>query len=100
MHVITGGALRGYWERPGRGGAEQLLRAWYSEACRAAWREPADIKARYGGASFLGPATVAFSLGGASIRLVAEVNYGVGVVLVRFVGSAEEFASAWGRAVA
>lgn len=100
MRVITGGALRGYWERPGRSGAEQPLKAWYAEVRQAAWSGPADVGTRYRSAMFISPGMVAFVLGGGSIRLVAEVNYGVGVVLVRFVGSAEEFASAWGRAVA
>jgi mRNA interferase HigB len=100
MHVITGGTLEDYWERPGRKEAEQPLKSWYAEARQATWKGPADVRAAYGSAAMLPGGLVSFAFCGGGHRLVAVVNYGVGVVLVRFVGTDEEFAAAWGRAAA
>jgi mRNA interferase HigB len=91
MRVITRGALQRYWERPGRGDAEEPLRAWYAEAKSAAWKSPADIKARYRSASFVGDNRVVFNVGGNKHRLVVHVNYGLGIVLIKFVGSHGEY---------
>ncbi len=100
MRVITGGALRRYWELPDCSEAEQPLKAWYAETVRASWKGSADIAELHRSVTFFGHGLAAFALSGGSIRLVAEVNYPIGIVFVRFIGSAEELASAWGRAVA
>lgn len=91
MHVITKGALQAYWTRPGRGDAEEPLKAWYAEAKSASWKTPADIKAVYPSASIVADNRVVFNVGGNKHRLVVHVNYGVGVILVKFVGSHREY---------
>lgn len=91
MRVITRGALQTYWERPGRGDAEEPLRAWYAEAKAAGWKSPADIKARYRSASFVGDNRVVFNIGGNKHRLVVHMNYALGIVLIKFVGSHREY---------
>lgn len=91
MRVITRGALQTYWERPGHEDAEDPLKAWYAEAKSAAWRSPADIKARYRSASFVSDNRVIFNIGGNKHRLVVHLNYGLGLVLIKFVGSHAEY---------
>jgi mRNA interferase HigB len=91
MRVITKGALQTYWERPGRADAEEPLKAWYAEVKSAAWKSPADIKARYRSASFVGDNRVIFNIGGNKHRLVVHLNYGLGIVLIKFVGSHAEY---------
>lgn len=91
MRVITKGALQEYWERPGREDAEDPLKAWYAEANSAAWRSPANIKARYRSASFVSDNRVVFNIGGNKHRLVVHLNYGLGIVLIKFVGSHAEY---------
>jgi len=91
MRVITKGALQRYWEAPGREDAEEPLRAWFAEAKAAAWKAPADIKARYRSASFIAGNRVVFNIGGNKHRLVVHVNYGFGIVLIKFVGSHAEY---------
>lgn len=91
MRVITKGALQKYWDTPGREDAEQPLKAWYAEAKTAAWKSPAQIKARYRSASFVGDNRVVFNIGGNKHRLVVHVNYGLGIVLIKFVGSHAEY---------
>jgi mRNA interferase HigB len=100
MHVIDGGKLRQYYKRAGREEAEQPLKAWHLEARQADWRAPADIAARYRSAVFFGQNLVAFAMVEGVHRLVTKINYPAGVVLVQFVGSAAEYASIWGKAVA
>jgi mRNA interferase HigB len=91
MRVITKGALQAYRGQPGRGDAEEPLKAWYAEAKKAAWKTPADIKARYRSASFVADNRVVFNIGGNKHRLVVHVNYGLGVLLIKFVGSHSEY---------
>jgi len=91
MRVITKGALQRYWDTPGREDDEQPLKAWYAEAKTAAWKSPAQIKARYRSASFVGDNRVVFNIGGNKHRLVVHVNYGLGIVLIKFVGSHAEY---------
>lgn len=91
MRVITKGALQAYWSRPGREDAEDALRAWYAEARKAAWKTPADIKAKYRSASFVADNRVVFNIAGNKHRLVVHVNYELGVMLVKFVGSHAEY---------
>lgn len=91
MRVIMRRALQKYWERPGRKDAEEPLMAWFAEANSAAWRSPADIKARYRSASFVSDNRVVFNIGGNKHRLVVYVNYERGIVLIKFVGSHVEY---------
>ena len=91
MRVIARRTLREFWERPGHRDAEQPLRAWFAEARRATWRGPAEIKATYRNASFVGNDRVVFNVGGNKYRLVVAVKYSARIVFVRFVGTHEEY---------
>ena len=91
MRVITKGALQTYWERRGRGDAEQPLKAWYAEASKATWKSPEDIKARYRSASFVADNRVVFNIAGNKHRLVVHLNYDLGIVLVKFIGTHREY---------
>lgn len=91
MRVITRDALQTYWERSGREDAQEPLRAWHAEAKSADWKSPADIKARYRSASFVGANRVVFNIGGNKHRLVVHVSYGLGIVLIKFVGTHSEY---------
>ena len=51
MRIIAKTALRKFWED--HPDAEQPLRAWHAEAKAAAWKTPADVKAKYRSASIL-----------------------------------------------
>jgi mRNA interferase HigB len=64
MHVIAKRTLRECWKQPGHQDADQPLKAWYAEGGRAAWRTPADVKAKYGSASLLPNGRVVFNMGG------------------------------------
>lgn len=89
MRVIALRTLREFWTE--HGDAEQPLRAWYSEASTSDWAGPADIKARYASASFLGDNRVVLNIGGNKYRLIVAIRYEAKVVYVRFVGTHAEY---------
>jgi mRNA interferase HigB len=86
MRVIARSTLQSHWEMSGREDSEGPLKAWFAEARKARWKDPADIKAKYRAASFLADNRVVFNIGGNKYRLVVHVNYEIAVVLVKFVG--------------
>jgi len=89
MRVIAKRALRDFWkEKPD---AEEQLKAWHAEAKAADWRNPADIKAKYGTASILKNGRVVFNICGNRYRLVVWINYCAKVVYVRFIGTHKEY---------
>ena len=45
MRVLAKKTLREFWEK--HKDAEQSLKAWYSEASKANWKTPHDIKKEY-----------------------------------------------------
>lgn len=71
--------------------AEQALLAWHSEAAKANWKTPQNIKDQYASASFIGRNRVAFNIKGNDFRLIVAVAYQIGVVYVKFVGTHAEY---------
>lgn len=91
MRIIARRTIREHWEKPGRADSEQPLKAWVREVANASWGTPADIKAAYRSASFVGDNRVVFNIGGRKYRLVVHVNYEAKIVFVKFVGTHEEY---------
>lgn len=89
MRVIAVSTLRAFWQR--HPDAEQPLKAWFAEATQAAWRQPADIKARFRSASILKNRRVVFNIKGNDYRLVVAVRYELGLMYVRFVGTHRQY---------
>ena len=89
MRVIAKSTLREFWERHPE--AERPFRAWHTEAKAAAWRKPADVKARYAAASILKNGRIVFNVGGNKYRLVAWINFRAQIVYIRFVGTHPEY---------
>ena len=89
MRVIAVSTLRVFWER--YPDAEQPLNAWYEEATRASWSQPADIKAQYRSASVLKNRRVVFNIKGNDYRLIVAVAYKLQIVYVKFVGTHKEY---------
>ena len=89
MRIISRRTLREFWER--HPDARQALQAWYSDAKRAVWKRPADIKEVYRNASIIAHNRVVFNIKGNRYRLVVAVNYEYGMVYIRFVGTHEEY---------
>jgi mRNA interferase HigB len=85
MRVIAVKTLKTFWER--HPDAESALRAWYTEAKRASWRGPQDIKNAYRTASLIRNDRVVFNIKGNSYRLIVAIKYEFQIVYIRFVGT-------------
>jgi mRNA interferase HigB len=91
MRVIAISTLKSFWERSQYQDAEQPLRAWFEEASKATWQQPADIKAQYGNASILQNRRVVFNIKGNDYRLVVALSYKLQLVYVKFVGTHKQY---------
>lgn len=67
------------------------VEAWWREAVSAAWRTPADIKARFASASFLADNRVVFNLKGNSYRLDTQIAYRTQIVVVKRIGTHADY---------
>lgn len=89
MRVIAIKTLRDFWAvYPD---SEQPLLAWYDEASKARWMQPADIKAHYAKASILKNRRVVFNIKGNDYRLIVAIAYKVGVVYIKFIGTHTQY---------
>ena len=83
--IISVKTLKLFWgDHPD---AESSLRAWYTEAKKARWKGPQDIKTAYRTASILPNNRVVFNIKGNTYRLVVSVKYEFQIVYVRFIGT-------------
>ncbi len=81
--------LREFWKR--EPAAEDQLKTWFTEAEDADWRNPADVKAKYGSASILKSNRAVFNICGNRYRLVVRINYQYATVYIRFIGTHAEY---------
>jgi mRNA interferase HigB len=91
MRVIAISNLKSFWEQPRYQDAEQPLRAWFEEASKATWHQPADIKTQYGNSSILQNRRVVFNIKGNDYRLVVALSYKLQLVFVKFVGTHKQY---------
>ena len=67
------------------------LSAWIAEVEETEWQGPADIKARFPSASFLGDNRVVFNVKGNKFRVETKVSYDILVVLALRIGTHAEY---------
>jgi mRNA interferase HigB len=91
MVVIALKRLRDHWQKPGRAESERPLTAWLELVERSDWGSPADVKAQYRHASFVGNDRVVFNISGNKYRIVTLIIYRTRTVFIRFVGTHEEY---------
>ncbi len=89
MRVISVKTLKVFWKRHPDAG--KPLRAWYTEAKKAQWQNPRDIKAEYRTASILRNNRVVFNIKGNTYRLVIAVKYEFQISYIRFIGTHAEY---------
>ena len=89
MHVISRKTLSDYWKKLPE--TEQALKSWFSEAQKAQWTSPTEIKEKYRSASFLKGNRVVFNICGNKHRLIVRINYASKTVFIRFVGTHSEY---------
>ena len=89
MRIIAKSTLRAFWQD--HPDAEEPLLAWYREAEKAEWENPAGVKEKYRSASFVGENRIVFNIKGNDYRLVVKINYPYRVIYVRFVGTHADY---------
>jgi len=67
------------------------LEAWHSEALKAKWNSPQDIKAQFRSASILKNSRVVFNIAGNKYRLIVAIDYERQVCFVKFVGTHKQY---------
>ena len=89
MRVIAKKILRDFWEK--HEDCEQQLKAWFSEALKAEWENPNQIKTEYPSASILNDNSVVFNIKGNNYRLIVKISYEYEMVWIRFIGTHAEY---------
>lgn len=89
MQIIAKRTLKLFWEANPQ--AETPLRAWYALVSKAEWDGPADVKAMFRSADFVGDSRVIFDIGGNKFRLIVRIAYRYRRVLVKFIGTHAEY---------
>lgn len=89
MRIISRKVIKEFWETNPT--AKSSLEAWFTEARKADWKTPHDIKEKYGSASILKDGRVVFNICGNDFRLVVWVNYEFSTIYVRFVGTHAQY---------
>ena len=91
MRIIAKRTLRNFWQQSRYADSEQPLKAWHSEARKAGWESPQDVKDHYRHASILAGNRIVFNIAGNKYRLVVKVNYSFGIIYVCFIGTHRQY---------
>ena len=89
MRIIALSTLRDFWVK--HPDALESLNAWYAIVSRVRWASPADVKAAYRNASFLGGNRVIFIIKGNDYRLVVAMHYNRQIAYIRFIGTHHQY---------
>lgn len=71
--------------------AKTALEVWHSDARKAEWKTPDDIKKVYSSASFLADNRVVFNIKGNDYRLIVHIDYKRKIVRVKFIGTHAQY---------
>lgn len=89
MNVISKRTLvKFYTQNPQ---AKTALEVWHSNARKAEWKTPDEIKRVYQSVSFLRDNRVIFNIKGNDYRLVVHIDYKRKIVRVKFIGTHSQY---------
>lgn len=89
MRVFVKSVLRDFWVK--HNDSELQLKAWYSDAEKAIWKTPHDIKKYDSSMSILSNNRAVFNIKGNDYRLIVEINYTRAWVFVKFIGTHKQY---------
>ncbi|WP_424140257.1 type II toxin-antitoxin system HigB family toxin [Roseomonas chloroacetimidivorans] len=89
MRIIAKRTLRDFWEKNPQ--AQAPLEVWFRIISKADWKGPADVRAAFRSADFVGDNRVIFDILNNRFRLIAHIAYRHHTVLVKFVGTHAEY---------
>jgi mRNA interferase HigB len=92
MRVISKRTLREFWlSSPLHEDSKAQLEAWHSEAIKARWNSPQDIKAQFRSASILKNNRVVFNIAGNKYRLIVAIDYKREACFIKFIGTHKQY---------
>ena len=91
MRVIAKRTLRQFWSTPQYMDSQAALEAWHSEAMKANWASPQDVKGQFRSASILKNNRVVFNIAGNKYRLIVAIDYIRKVCFVKFIGTHKQY---------
>jgi len=91
MRIISKRALRKFYENPNFQDSKGAIEAWHSEALKAKWSNPNEIKTQYKNASVVGDNKIVFNICGNKYRLIVKINYPAKIVFIKFIGTHKQY---------
>ena len=95
MRIIARSTLNGFVvnrvDSRLRTSVKKHLDAWYAEVEKAAWNDPAELKAQFRSASIVSGERVVFNIKGNDYRLVVAINFHFQVLLIIWLGTHREY---------
>ena len=88
LRIVTEKRIREFIQR--EPGSSDVLWRWADAIESSNWRNPADLKATFAAASFVGDLTV-FNVGGNKYRIAAFVYFRKQIVYVKRIGTHKEY---------
>lgn len=85
MKIVNKEALDAF--KKTHAGARASLNAWESEAQKAEWTMPADVKHQYVSASILKSGNVVFNIAGNKFRLWVKIAYKTRIIYIKNIGT-------------
>ena len=67
------------------------MEAWHSEAIKANWKTPQDIKKQFRSASIIKNSRVVFNIAGNRYRLIVAVDYKRQAMFIKFIGTHKQY---------
>jgi mRNA interferase HigB len=74
-----------------RASVKKHLDAWFAEAGKASWKDPAELKAQFRSASIVSSERVVFNIKGNDYRLIVAINYHYQILLIIWLGTHKEY---------
>lgn len=91
MHIVSRALLASFASQSAHQDAREPLEAWYRTVRKAQWRSPADVKAQFDNASFVGSNRVVFNIKGNDYRLIVAFAHRMGWAYIKFVGTHAQY---------
>ena len=89
MRIISKNTLIKFYKKTPS--SEQALKSWYSEAKKASWSSPNDVKALYKNASIISGKRVVFNIKGNDYRLIVDIEYNLKIIFIVWIGTHKEY---------
>ncbi|MGI6393170.1 MAG: type II toxin-antitoxin system HigB family toxin [bacterium] len=89
MNIVALSTLKDFWTK--HPDSQEQLKSWYYEMKKNSFKNPHEIKERYGSADAVGDNRIVFNIKGNKYRLIVKFDYVRQKGFVRFIGTHDEY---------